>query len=394
MEQENGPEQHTTSAQAEQGYYDKKEREQLLRERMALLESTGEGIYGIDEQGRCTFINTAGAKLLGYTPDELLNKNMHHLIHHSHKDGSPYPEHECPILQALERDQGIRVDNEVLWKQDGTAFPAEYSSYPVKEDGHIRGAVVTCVDITERKELEKRKDEFISLTSHELRTPITAIKGNLQLAERRLKKLLRQEDIPVEISKEVHAVSQMLSRALRQVEVQNRLINDLLDVSRIASNKLELSPELCDLETIVRETVEDQRASTPTRSFILELPGEPVLSIVDGGRIGQVLNNYLTNANKYSASTQPIAVGLQVEEHYAKVWVQDKGPGLSPEAQKHIWERFYQAPGIMVQSGSGVGLGLGLHICQTLIKHHGGNVGVESTPGKGSTFWFTLPLAK
>ena len=117
----------------------------------------------------------------------------------------------------------------------------------------------------------------------------------------------------------------------------------------------------------------------------------PVLA--DAQRIGQVVTNYLTNALKYSAVDRPVAVGLQVEDQQACVWVRDEGPGLSPGEQERIWGRFHQAQGIVVQSGSGVGLGLGLHISQTIIEQHQGQVGVQSTPGQGSTFWFTLPLA-
>ena len=110
-------------------------------------------------------------------------------------------------------------------------------------------------------------------------------------------------------------------------------------------------------------------------------------------RIPWVIGNYLTNAVRYSPSDQLITVGLTVAKQQVRVWVQDRGPGLSVEAQKHIWQRFYQEPGIAVQSGSGVGLGIGLYVCHTIITRHDGQVGVESTPGQGATFWFTLPLA-
>jgi signal transduction histidine kinase len=116
--------------------------------------------------------------------------------------------------------------------------------------------------------------------------------------------------------------------------------------------------------------------------------------VADAQRIGQVVTNYLTNALKYSPADRPIEVGLEVDAQQARVWVRDEGPGLPPEDQKHIWDRFYQAEGVAVQSGSGVGLGLGLHISRTIIGQHYGQVGVQSAPGHGSTFWFTLPLAE
>ena len=116
--------------------------------------------------------------------------------------------------------------------------------------------------------------------------------------------------------------------------------------------------------------------------------------VADADRIGQVVTNYLTNALKYSPVDRPIEVFLAIEGQMARVSVQDEGPGLSPAEQQAIWERFYQVERIKVQSGSGTGLGLGLYICQTIIEQHQGKVGVQSSPGEGSTFWFSLPLAR
>jgi PAS domain S-box-containing protein len=120
-----------------------------------ILESTGEGIYGIDLKGRCIFINEAGAALLGYTPDEVLGRSMHYLIHHSHADESLMPVQECRIYKAFNEGQGVRVDDEVLWRRDGSHFPAEYASYPIHDGETVVGAVVTFNDITERKRTER-----------------------------------------------------------------------------------------------------------------------------------------------------------------------------------------------------------------------------------------------
>ncbi|HEU5198398.1 MAG TPA: HAMP domain-containing sensor histidine kinase, partial [Ktedonobacterales bacterium] len=171
-------------------------------------------------------------------------------------------------------------------------------------------------------------------------------------------------------------------------------VNDLLDTSRIQAGKLELRVEFADLACLLREVVEEQSQANPGRAIRMHLPAtQQALIFADADRIGQVITNYLTNALKYSVAEGPVEVGLEVEEGTARVWVRDEGPGLSAEEQEHIWERFHRVPGIEVQSGSGIGLGLGLYISRAIIEQHHGQVGVQSTRGAGSTFWFTVPLA-
>lgn len=241
-------------------------------------------------------------------------------------------------------------------------------------------------------EASRRMDEFLSIASHELRTPLTAIKGNLQLARRRLN-AFAPPDEPEKLDEQFDLIYELLSRAERQVSVQNRLVGDLLDVSRIQANRLDLNINPADLVAIVHETVEDQRAATPSRSISLEMPDLDMIPILaDADRISQVVSNYLTNALKYSEASRPVAVRVSVQDGVARVSVRDQGPGLAPQEQTRLWQRFYRVPGISVRSGTGVGLGLGLHICRTIIERHNGQVGVESMPGEGSTFWFTLPI--
>jgi signal transduction histidine kinase len=238
-------------------------------------------------------------------------------------------------------------------------------------------------------------DEFLGIVSHELRTPLTTIKGNVQLARLRLRTSLREVPANMDALRTMlEEIQMMLERAERQTNVQNRMVSDLLDISRLQADKLELRPVPCDLATIVLEMVEDQRSTTLKRAIHLEMPeGIAVLVTADPERIGQVLNNYLTNALKYSQEGRPVLVQLKKEENLVRVLVRDEGPGLTPEEQDQIWERFYQVEGIKRQRGSSVGLGLGLNICRAIIEEHQGEVGVESTKGEGSTFWFTLPLA-
>ena len=252
------------------------------------------------------------------------------------------------------------------------------------------------------RDANRRMDEFLGIASHELRTPLTTIKANVQLAERQLQKVgadLSPSPSPdiAQLAHRLAVVRDLLARADQQSEVLNRLVGDLLNVSRIQANKLALHvrPEPCNLLRIVQQAVQEQRKVAPKRSILLDLsPEEMVPVMADPDRIGQVVLNYLANALKYSSPDRPIEVSLQVEGQLARVSVQDEGPGLPASEQEHIWERFYRVPGIEVESGSGVGLGLGLYISKVIIERHHGQVGVQRAPGKGSTFWFTMPLAR
>jgi signal transduction histidine kinase len=239
------------------------------------------------------------------------------------------------------------------------------------------------------REANQYMDTFLGMAGHELKTPLTTIKLALQLAERRIHRLIQHE---TELAPAVTPFAEQVTRAQHQTERLDRLVNDLLDVSRVRAGKLDLHPEQIDLIALLHESVEEQRQATPERTIVLQLLTTQNTTIVaDADRIGQVVTNYLTNALKYSPINSPIEVGLNIDAQQARVWVRDEGPGLPPEEQEHIWERFHRVKDIKVQSGTGVGLGLGLHICQNIIERHHGQVGVESAPGKGSTFWFTLP---
>ncbi len=252
----------------------------------------------------------------------------------------------------------------------------------------------------------QRMNDFLGVASHELKTPVTSLKVNVQLAARWLAKLARTASgLDPRLAREIEPIRDLLDRSDRTMVRLTRLIDDLLDVSRIRAGKLELRREPCDLVAIVRDAVQEQRAVaaeiSAEREIALSLPDRETVPVnADADRIGQVLTNYLTNALKYSPQTEPVAVRVAVHDEMregggarvARVSVQDYGPGLPAEELEQIWEPFHRAESITVQSGSGVGLGLGLFISKTIVERHGGHVGVETAPGRGSTFWFTLPL--
>jgi len=257
----------------------------------------------------------------------------------------------------------------------------------------VEGIMVHAVEVTEQVWVRQRMDTFLGIAGHELKNPLTSIKANVELSQRRVRKALEEMVHEEELQQTLESVSLMLKRATQQINFQNRLVSDLVDTTRIQAGKLELRSAPADLNSIVRDAVEEQRQLAPARVIQLDLVADGAQMVnVDADRIGQVITNYLSNALKYSEQNILVRVEpLDAEE--VRVAVQDSGPGISKQEQERIWERFYRTPGSQVKRGSGIGLGLGLHICQTIIAEHGGHVGVDSVQGAGSTFWFTLPRA-
>ncbi len=242
---------------------------------------------------------------------------------------------------------------------------------------------------------QKQMDEFLGIASHELRSPLTAVQMSVQLAAMRLNRLrpALSPESAVAVAPQLDQLATLLDRAGRQVQRMDRLVHDLLDLSRIDAGSLALRLTPYDLVQVVREAVEEQREAAPDRIITLALPPTPAPVQADADRIGQVVTNFLTNALKYAPADRPIAVAVTQVGCEARVAVTDRGPGLSSEQQARLWERFYRVPGIAQQHGSGASLGLGLYICATIIARHNGQIGVTSTVGAGSTFWFTLPCA-
>ncbi len=256
-----------------------------------------------------------------------------------------------------------------------------------------------------KREAQQRMNEFLSVASHELKTPLTSIKGNIQLAGRKLKPKLdtsmtqHTNSSSIEQDESMsHLLSEareLLERTDKQITQLSRLVNTLLESSRITANTMDLLLELCELDTLLQEVMQDVRHIPKTRMLNVKLPeaGDGVLVMADANRIKQVVLHFLSNAHKYSPLEEQIDVHLETEDSLARVSVSDKGPGIPLHEQDKIWERYYRVPSIEVQNGSEIGLGLGLHISRTIVEQHHGRIGLKSTPGSGSTFWFTLPLS-
>ncbi len=385
--------------------YEKQEHASLLE---AVFDSMADAVIVYDGKGDVLQANAAGKQILRLLvrPHDL-NSSLHERGSHVNirdENGHPLSEEQWPHLRILQGEllSGIDAMDVIVNTLSGQDIQLSVTGSPIRDrDGKPMGAVCIVREVTERRQLERRTqetlhrmDDFLGIASHELRTPLTSVKGSIQLAYMKLAKLLPQcSTLGSDLTKGLEFIELLLQRADRQSELLNRLINDLLDVSRIQAGKLELHLAPCDLVTIVHDIVQEQRQVASSRSIDLHLPSEPVSVFADVDRIGQVVTNYLTNALKFSGPDTLIDVSLHIEGDNVRVSVRDEGPGLSEAEQTRIWERFYQAKDTDVKYGSSVGLGIGLHICQSIITRHQGNVGVQSISDQGSTFWFTLPIS-
>ena len=355
------------------------DRAHLLEFVRAVTRNLGEGVYALDEHGRATFLNPAAEQLLGWSQVELLGKDMHQAVHYQHADGRPFPADECPLVGVIRSGQTVRVEEDAFIRKDGSTFPVTYVSAPLIVEGRIRGATLAFHDITDRKRLEEERIQMLNVVSHELKTPLTSIKALAQVSYRRVRR-----GKPVD---ERH-----LERLEQDVSRMERLVNDLLDAGRLETGNLTLDLERLDLAAVCEQVAEEEMAATG-RLVTLRLPDAAVEVEADALRVAQVLTNLLSNALKYSPTDAPVTLTLRREVGVARVDVTDAGQGIAPEALPWLFERFYRAPGTQVLHGSGVGLGVGLYISRKLVERHGGRISVESVPGQGTTFTFTLPLA-
>ena len=234
----------------------------------------------------------------------------------------------------------------------------------------------------ELEQANQLKDQFLSMASHELKTPITTIRGQAQIMLRRLSK---QKELPRGFSD----VRTALEKIDEQTYRLTALVDDLLDLSSIRSGKIELRFSRCDVRDICSSVVEDQRLLSG-RSIELEVPPAPVMLDVDSDRLGQVVTNLVANAIKYSPDESPVRVSVGQRDEVALIEVHDRGQGIPKDQQKRIFETFYRSPDAEAARKSGWGLGLA--ICKDIVERHGGYISCESQVGEGSTFFVELPL--
>ncbi len=399
-----------------------RERDRLLRanyeaelraERMeAILDHAGDAVIVRDQDGHILAYNRAALAMA-------TNRSM---VEHArargkrvepvwsllHEDGAPVPEVEQPAWRAMLTDGAVVRSDLSLLREEGELTPVTAQATPLRDEaGGVTGVVVALQDITPMKELERQKDEFISVASHELRQPLTVIQGQAQMLKRHLRRLTVGET-PAPLSGD--ALKNLADGVESQTTRLNLLVSDLLDMSRIQAGQLRIDPARGSLLPVVRRAVELQRQSTLDHEIILDerLPAgmREVEGIWDLRRIEQVLMNLLGNAVKYSPDGGRIHVEVGMSQAgathgrskgrrtpggipMAHVMVRDDGIGIPEDALKHLFERFYRA-----SNTEGIqGTGLGLFICRQLARAHNGDLWAESRGiGHGSAFHLVLPV--
>jgi PAS domain S-box-containing protein len=360
----------------------RKQNELKLR---SLVESNILGVAVSDSSGHIHEANDRFAQLVGYSKEELLS-------------GAATKDDLIPAdyRQALMHHEEILLSTGAMppWekeclRKDGSRVPTLMAGALIDREQGL--ALVLFHDISDRKEVERRKQEFLCMVSHELRTPLTSIMGLIELALLRIEQ--RPTPLPSEAEGLISQIKRLLTSANMHTEIEARMVEELLEAARMETHTFDLSLQQENLVTIVQEVTANQQQVALKRQIELTLPPDEMIAVIaDAGRIGQVLTNYLTNALKYAPDDQVISVRLAIVEGMARVSVRDQGPGLTLEQQRQVWKHFYQGATPRHWGPHG-GLGLGLAIAKALIEQHQGQVGVASTPGQGSTFWFTLPLA-
>lgn len=347
----------------------------------AIIDSSPDAILFLTTDGRPTSVNARFTEFFGLDDATVLSQLPYQLR---------------ALLKTLFEDPGLvdrslnvsPSDQEYLSRehlvQVGTLREFEFSALPVRNvDQTYIGRLYVWHDVTQERAVERMQSEFVSMVSHELRTPLTSIKGYIDL-------ILTDGEVG-----ELNG----LQREFLQVSLNNArrlegLVNDLLDISRLESGKIELHCGPFDLNQLIAELVPSFQRNWDAgrQTFALHLPAEAPTVFGDAGRVEQILTNLLSNAHKYTPDGGHIELCVEVEGAIARVAVSDSGIGLSAEEQAHLFTRFYRARNTVTETVGGTGLGLA--ITRSLVEMQGGEMQVESEPGLGSTFRFTLPLAQ
>ena len=370
-----------------------------------MLASTGEGVFGVDLEGLCVFINPAGARMIGMEPQQVLGQNMHTLTHHSHGDGKHYPMDDCPIYNAFREGQPCRIDSEVFWRSDGSSFPVEYSSYPVFDQGQVRGAVVTFVDITERK----RAEDALHQAKNELELRVAERTQALETALQQLRELAAwseavREEERTRIAREVHdelgsllvalkmdvswldkrlseqeqrlaAEAQSMREKMRgKCQNMSRLIeNAVVNVGRIITD---LRPSILDhqglWDALAWQAQEFVQSAEQELRWCMEVNAQRVLPEPMSMAVFRIFQEMLSNVGRH-ARARMVDVDIVEREGWLHLSVEDDGCG----AEAQVFESA-QAYGIMGM--------------RERARHFGGVIDIDSQTGRGTRMRLSMPL--
>jgi PAS domain S-box-containing protein len=339
-----------------------------------IVESSEDAILSRTFDGTILSWNKGAERIFGYTAQEVLGRNVSMFVPNGREDEID------KIHQITSKGDHLKHFETVRLKKNGQPVYVSISLSPIYNSaGEITGISAISRDITDRIHLEKQKDEFIGIASHELKTPVTSIKAYTQVMLHRFAK--KGDKVSVDL----------LAKMDAQIDKLNNLIGDLLDVTKIESGWLRLNIGYFDFNELIRETAEEMQRTTEKHTITLQLARTKAVS-GDRDRIGQVIMNLLSNAIKYSPEADKIIVTTELDTDTITLCIRDFGVGIPKEKQDHVFERFFRVSG--PNQNTFPGMGLGLYISSEIIKRLGGKIWVKSYKGKGSTFCVSLPLTK
>ncbi len=365
----------------------------LERRYESILRSVGEGVYGVDLDGRSTFVNPAMERITGWRANELIGQQQHELLHHTKADGSPHPREECPVYLTI-KDGKSRNVSDLFWKKDGTSFPVEYTSAPIRDlHGDTAGAVVVFRDITERLQAEEAENqrqaelahaarlstmgEMATGIAHELNQPLSAIANYTAACIR----MLNAED---------HSRDSLLE-AMQLTSRQARRAGDIIRRIRAYIRKAGPAPEPVNINTLIREVVGLLIPETRKNGIEISLELEPDLPLIAAHaiEIEQVTLNLVRNAIDSMSKMEDGELELTIATlsqggTHVEVQVRDRGAGFDVEDSEEVFMPFYTT--------KSTGMGLGLSISRRIIESHGGKLWATANEGRGATFHFSLPI--
>lgn len=337
----------------------------------AIVNQSLAGIVKLDLSGNITFANTQFSHMLGYSIKELQKHTLASITHESERA------RQAALFAALAHKGKSYGAERRFIKKDGSVLWVNNQVAPIFDSvGQPESAVIISVDISKHKAIEYQKDEFISIASHELKTPLTSIKAYGELLGEMLAAI---SDTPLK---------EYIRRLNIQIDRMAGLVHSLLDTSRMSGGQLKIQPEETDLNLLIADRIKEAQVISSKHGLIFQAGTLPII-LVDKERIGQVVTNFITNAVKYSPEGKEVVITTLDTGKGLKVSVQDFGIGISKDMHQKIFQRFYRVSG--EDSGYVSGIGLGLYIAIEIIKKHGGTIGVESELGKGAVFYFELP---